>query len=495
MTFNSSLFLILFLPFCILLNYFINFRIRKLFLLAVSIIFYAWCGIQFLCIILISSIFAYFVGIGINHFSQNKSIALKRFTYIFAVFIHVAVLFRFKYLYDFLTYLNNFFRFICVDLTFTTEKILLPLGISFYTFSIISYETDVFVGNSLPQKNIVNVLLYFLFFPKVVQGPVMLYSDFERQLENNKLNLSDINDGLELFIIGLSKKMLIANNLENLVAYSFNDVVHAGTVAAWLGIAGYLLQLYYDFSGYSDMALGIGRMCGYSLPQNFNHPYMARTVAEYWRRWHITLGEWFKTYIYIPVMKSLVGSSGFSKMKNPAVTADIIALLCVWFITGIWHGSKIQFLMHGMWYFCFIAFERLRDNRRKVLRKQKKLPKRDTRVQIVTDHFITAIAIIFGQVIFRADGIVTIFNYWKKMFVFSNADGCKYLSQLNNLTIFALVVGIVFCFPVFDFVKQMNFTKRLFCVFLYKVMLVILFLISFLFVVGNGYTTFLYQVF
>lgn len=495
MTFNSSLFLILVLPFCVFINYFLSCKVRNIFLLIASILFYSWCGLEFLCIALISSILAYFAGIGIDYFENKQKFLLKKILFVSALLVHVAVLFRYKYLYDFLCYFSNVLHFFKIDMTFATEKVLLPLGISFYTFSVISYESDVFVKNAAVQKNPVNALLYFIFFPKVVQGPVMLYTDFESQLIQKKLSLSDINDGLELFIIGLAKKMLIANHLESLVAYSFDNISNVGTAAAWLGIAGYLLQLYYDFSGYSDMALGLGKMLGYSLPVNFNYPYISRNVAEYWRRWHITLGEWFKTYIYIPVMKSLVGREFFSKLKNPAVTADIIALFIVWFVTGIWHGSRIQFLMHGMWYFAFIAFERIRDNRRKKLRKLKKLPKKDTRWQIISDHCMTAVAIIFGQVIFRANGVFTILNYWKKMLCFSNTDGGLYITELNNLTIFALCVGLIFCFPVFPLIRRKVSEGNMLMQYVYKFLLVVLFLVSFSFVVGNGYSPFLYQVF
>lgn len=264
---------------------------------------------------------------------------------------------------------------------------------------------------------------------------------------------------------------------------------------AWLGIISYLLQLYYDFSGYSDMAIGLGRMMGFSLPQNFNHPYMATSVAEFWRRWHATLGEWFRNYVYLPCNRILLNKDWVHKCKNPILVCDIVSLFVVWTLTGMWHGSGIKYLIWGIWFFLFIAFERIRNFYRRKRRKQKHLPaKKDTLLQKITDRGITIIAFVFGQVLFRADSMWTAARYWKRMIIWDKRDGLLFLHQFNNYTVFIIAVGLIFLFPVYGKVRGV-FEKNTFRMGLYKICLLGTFLISFCYAMSEGYSSFLYEVF
>ncbi len=325
----------------------------------------------------------------------------------------------------------------------------------------------------------------------------MRYSDFEKQLYNRMVNLDMLNLGLERFIKGMVKKVMIADQIQPLVTYSFSNINGVGTVPAWIGLISYLLQLYYDFSGYSDMAIGLGKMVGFQLPENFDHPYLSQTVAEYWRRWHISLGEWFRDYVYMPCSRSVMAQPWIDHFKKKKMlVCDLAALLVTWIATGVWHGSGLKFLIYGLWWFSFIAFERLRAEHRKKVRKQKKLPlKKDTRIQIISDHIVTVIAFIFGQVMFRADSLQTTVQYWKKMLVWDTTDGIIILHQFDNYMVFALVVGLVFVFPVYGIIKKNIFERNMLTQFIFKNILVTAAFVAFCYAISAGYSAFLYEVF
>lgn len=500
MAFTSVVFLVLFFPACVLINYFLAEKYRNVFLCAASLVFYFWCGIQFLVLIIASSCFAYALGLLIT---RAKRAGIKKLLLIFGIAVNVGALCYYKYLFNILAALTPWLASMAGhEVTIMSQSPALPLGISFYTFSLLSYLLDVYWGICEAQKNYLNIWLYVAFFPKVVQGPIMRYADFEGQLHDRTVDLTGLNEGLERFIKGMFKKVMIADQLSGLVAYSFSNIGGVGTVPAWISVICYMLQLYYDFSGYSDMAVGLARMMGFTIPENFDHPYMSSSVAEYWRRWHISLGAWFRDYVYTPVIRSLTQKKWAKKLKKPFLVCDALALVVTWTLTGIWHGSGLQFLIYGLWFGMFIILERLRDDHRKTLKKQGRLKTlKRTGWRKALDHVVTMLAVTIGMVFFRADSLTTALRYLKRMFVWSAVDDVLMLSECRNYLVVFLVVALVFVFPVYGKVKAKM--RHLFAGTKwepvarlgYRIGLFAAFLLSFVFAVSNGYESFLYEVF
>ena len=500
MSFTSPVFLLLFFPLCILLEYWIKEEYRNIFLCIMSVLFYFWCGIRFLIIILVSASMAYLLGLAIE---QAKEGTKKNALLAMGISIQLFVLFYYKYFSDVISALAPWItRLFGNHDFFALGSIALPLGISFYSFSILSYLLDIYWGICTAQKKISLVFLYVLFFPKVVQGPIMRYKDFEEQLQDRTVCLENLNAGLERFIKGMVKKVLIADQLQGLVVYSFSNIDGVGTVPAWIGIISYLFQLYYDFSGYSDMALGLGYMVGFSLPENFDHPYMSSSIAEYWRRWHISLGAWFRDYVYTPCIRWLTGRKWLNNMKHPVLICDILSLFITWTLTGIWHGSGFNYLIYGLWYCSFIIIERLDDNRRK---KLKKLGKRKSKEKTIGEktvgHIVTIAVVIVGQILFRADSLRTALKYINKLFVWNADDGLLFFHQFDNYIVIILIVAMAFVFPIYKSLKErvINLCKdtrtELVVQVIYKVGLLAAFFVAFSYSVSNGYAAFLYEVF
>ena len=493
MSFTSVAFLIIFFPICILVYYFMNEKYRNVFACIMSIVFYSWCGIKFLILMLVSSTLMYVVG---RLIEKSDSTIKKRILLILAITYNIVILFFYKYLFNiFPSALDIWQGITSQEISFIS----LPLGISFYTFSLMSYVIDIYWEKCKANHSLVNVYLYVLFFPKVVQGPIMRYSDFESQLNSKTVNIDGLNIGLERFIKGMVKKLLIADKIQLLVNYSFNNITDANVdaIPAWIGIISYLLQLYYDFSGYSDMAIGLGNMMGFKLPENFDHPYMASSVAEYWRRWHISLGEWFRDYMYMPCSRWIISRKLIGKLKkNKMLVCDLFALAITWLFTGIWHGCGEKFVIYGLWWFAFIAFERIRDNFRKNYRKKKKLPlKKDSWWQVILNHLETAVAVVFGQVIFRSSSMSEVLLYWQKMLSFDFSDSVLIFKEVNNYTIFIFIVAIIFCFPVLNVIKDKFISKNTALTIIYRITLVIFAVIAFSSAVSSGYTAFLYEIY
>ena len=493
MIFTSATFLIIFFPFCILSYYFMKETFRNGFLFLISVLFYAWCGLKFLLLILLSATAAYVFGQVIDN---GRTERIRKLALLLGIIFSLALLIYYKYFFDMAeVFIRCVFTVPGKERAFKLSPPALPLGISFYTFSVLSYLLDVYWGKCPAQKNIIQLYTYVLFFPKVIQGPIMQYTDFYVQMDSRRLNMETVDSGIELFIKGMVKKVMIADQLQPFISYSFENIGGAGTLPAWLGLLAYLLRLYYDFSGYSDMAIGLGRMMGCSLPQNFDHPYISASVAEFWRRWHITLGEWFRNYVYMPCSRTLMKKGWVKKFKNPILVCDIISLAVVWLLTGIWHGSGIKYLVWGIWFFIFIAFEHIRHYWRKKKRKQKRLSvKKDTLRQRITDRILTVIAFTFGQVIFGADSLWTAIRYWKRLIVWDKRDGLLFFHQFNNYSVFILVVGIVFCFPIYSHIRKI-FEKNVFLKGVYKLSLLGVFFMVFCYAMSAGYSSFMYEVF
>lgn len=434
MAFSSTVFLFVFLPALLLIYYcklVKNNKTRNIILLIASLLFYAYGEPIYILVMLVSILINYTMGLLINKCKEENKNA--KIVLIIGIILNIGILIIFKYLnfiLENLTLLTN------KDLTI--ESITLPLGISFYTFSILSYLIDVYKGEIKTNEGLLNIALYITFFPKISQGPIIKYSQMQEEINNRKYVQKDFTEGVIRFIIGLAKKVIIANYIA-LIADNCFMVGSMSTATAWLGAISYTLQIYFDFSGYSDMAIGIGKMFGFNLPENFDYPYSAGSITEFWRKWHITLGLWFRNYVYIPL--------GGSRVKKPRL---IFNLLVVWLLTGIWHGANWNFVIWGLIYFVLLAIEKLTN-----LHKNKKFTK-------TIGHIYTLFFVIIGWVFFRSDSIESAIKYLTEMFTIGkkgiiDVTFIEYLKQAW----FVLTVGIIASFPVTKAIQKIIEKKKI----------------------------------
>ena len=374
MVFSSILFLYLFVPIFFLLYYIAPFRYKNVACLLFSLFFYAWGEPYYIVLMLFSISINYLLGLGL-HFKNAQS-KRKKFM-IAACIFNISILVIFKYL--------SFFSQSVFDMMGIQKQfpaIMLPLGISFYTFQTLSYIFDVYRREVPVQTKWSNLALYVSMFPQLVAGPIVRYGDINREINSRKPLIEDINYGIFRFIIGLSKKVLISNSLGVLADSVWNTSnLEISVITAWMGLVAYTLQIYFDFSGYSDMAIGLGRMIGFHFNENFNYPYMATSISEFWRRWHISLGSWFRDYVYFPM-----GGSRTSKRKM------IFNLFFVWMLTGLWHGANWTFVLWGIYYGVIICIEKLFDMNR-------------LHIPRPFMHILCMLFVMVGWVFFRSDSI------------------------------------------------------------------------------------------
>ena len=342
MLFSSSVFLFIFLP-AVLLGHFLlrGQRARNLLLLAASLVFYAWGEPVYVFLMLFSICANYLLGRGIDR-RQGKG---RKTLLVLAVAVDLGILFVFKYLNFTIENLNAL-----LGLHIQTVELSLPIGISFFTFQALSYCIDVYRGTAEVQRNILDLGLYISFFPQLIAGPIVRYNTVAEQIRSRSVDAEGFQTGVKRFILGLAKKILLANNLSVAAerAFAAAGAGEISTALAWLGAVSYTLQIYFDFSGYSDMAIGLGRMFGFRFEENFNYPYISRSVSEFWKRWHISLGRWFRDYIYFPL--------GGSRVSRAKLLRNLFA---VWLFTGVWHGAAWQFIVWGLMYGLLVAFEKL----------------------------------------------------------------------------------------------------------------------------------------
>lgn len=374
MVFSSTVFLFLFLPLTILIYYnpvCRGRRFRNYFLLLASLLFYAYGEPFFVFLMLLAIGAGWFIGLKIGQ--AEEKVQQKRWLILGCTGL-VFMLFVFKYL-----------TFCCQQIGLLLHRdmfgidIALPIGISFFTFQLLSYLFDIYYGKAKPQKNVLNTGLYIALFPQLIAGPIVRYDLIDKQIMGRKESLDDIAEGMLRFIYGLGKKVLIADYMAQVADNIFDAGVAMSVGTAWLGAIAYTLQIYFDFSGYSDMAIGLGRIFGFRFPENFNYPYIARSVTDFWRRWHISLSSWFRDYVYIPL-----GGNRCSRRRW------LWNLFVVWALTGIWHGANWTFLCWGLWYFLLLIFEKQTGFAEKIGR---------------LSHVYALLAIIFGWVIFRSANI------------------------------------------------------------------------------------------
>ncbi|NOU47764.1 MAG: MBOAT family protein [Bacteroidales bacterium] len=419
MLFSSPIFLFLFLPIVLGVYYLIQKSFRNYFLLFSSLVFFAWGGVSYSLLMLVSITFNYLFGRGIGKGRGSKN---SRVYLILGIIVNVLFLGVFKYtgfIVNNLNFLSDIFTFTPI----TDPGIILPIGISFYTFHSMSYLIDVYRGESEMQRNPFNLGLYIALFPQLIAGPIIRYHDIANQLEHRSSTINGFSYGLRRFILGLGKKVLLANQMGAIADSAFGTPVSELTGSlAWLGLITYALQIYLDFSGYSDMAIGLGQMFGLRFLENFNYPYISRSIKEFWRRWHISLSNWFRDYLYIPL-----GGSRISKWRTN------LNLMIVFFVTGLWHGASWSFVAWGFIHgFCIIA-ERLSNNR---------FPQK---LWQPLQHFYTIFVVLMAWVLFRADDIGYAWGYYGVLFGGSTAipDMIIYNKVLNNDFLLFFVLSIL----------------------------------------------------
>lgn len=495
MVFSSPVFLLIFFPsiFIIYFNPFFKSRVFKnSILLIFSLFFYAWGEPVFVFLMIFSIIINYFFGIKINILDKsdaNQKNQLhtnkKRKRYlIYSIIWNVFILFIFKYL----SFLSTIFNQIFPNNFLPVVEIKLPIGISFFTFQIMSYIFDVYYKKVDVQKNIFNLALYVSVFPQLIAGPIVRYETIADEILNRKETAENITAGTKRFILGLAKKCLLANYLaviaDLIFDNNFKTALDFTFVDAWIGAIAYSMQIYFDFSGYSDMAIGLGLIFGFHFEENFNYPYLAHSVTDFWRRWHISLSSWFRDYVYIPM-----GGNRCKKSKA------YFNMFVVWVLTGIWHGAAFTFWLWGIYYFVLLVIE-----------KTLNLDNCKNKISRFFTHILTLLFVIIGWVLFRSNSLQDSFNYIKIMFTFNfTAEKICFLENyyLKNGGMI-LILGFVALFPLVSYKRMIiekienkinNKKKIFFSTFINsicQIMLLLIFVSSVLMCIKSTYNPFIY---
>lgn len=468
MLFSSNIFIFFFLPFVIFVYYVFLRKSRKLqnlFLFLASLFFYAWGEPTFVLIMIGSILMNWCVGNLIGKFLDSNK---RRAAMVMAAGIlgNLSIIFVFKYLMFTLENLQLLFG---LD-SLVIPVIELPIGISFFTFQSISYLVDVYRRDGRVQRNLVNVGLYISFFPQLIAGPIVRYNTIDEQIMERKESLDDFSHGVMRFIIGLGKKVLIANNMAIVADYAFGAVDDTSVLMAWLGAIAYTFQIYFDFSGYSDMAIGLGKMFGFHFQENFNYPYISKSATEFWRRWHMSLGTWFRDYLYIPL--------GGNRTKTKG--RHVFNIFIVWLCTGIWHGANWTFICWGLMYFVLLIFEKYsgydindKKGRRHLLK-----------------HIYTMFFVVCGWVLFRAESISQAIDYFQNMFGGMPITDDGFVEYFRQYAAYFLI-AVIGCTP---YPKKLvgKFEGNRGIGILGIIYLLLLFLFSVSFIVKNTYNPFIY---
>lgn len=467
MVFSSVVFLFVFLPAVLLVYFICPKKARNLVLLIASLIFYAWGEPVYIFLMLASTVVAYICGRGIGAALDEGSKKEARVWLIMALVIHLGALMVFKYTDFFLRNINNIF-----DTHIKEPHLPLPVGISFYTFQILSYIVDVYWGKVAVQKSFVKLATYVALFPQLIAGPIVRYQTVEEEMTNRRETLDEFALGTRRFVAGLGKKVLIANTAGQIYT-SVHALQHSQQSVAmlWLASIAYTIQIYYDFSGYSDMAIGLGRMFGFHFLENFNYPYVSRSITEFWRRWHMSLSSWFRDYVYIPLGGNRKGP--LKQYRN---------IFIVWFLTGFWHGAEWTFIVWGLYFCLILIIEKLG------------LLKALGRAPSAVCHIYTMFLVVISWTIFAADNISGAMNDLGGMF------GLKGLSFWNDRTTTYLVSNLVLL--VIAAVGSTHLPKKMFDRYIDRpgivrstagvVLVLALFLLSIAYLVSASFNPFLY---
>lgn len=458
MTLNSIVFIFIFLPIVFFLYHLLPKKAKNLFLFLASLFFYAWNEPIY--------VIGLFLLIYLNYFfaqRMQKGRSYRKSSFYQILTINLFILLYFKY-YGF--FLENLFHFVPIKASYTLFGV--PLGISFVIFQVISYQIDVYTSKSKACQNFISFGLYVSFFPKLLMGPITRYEDMQENLENRKVTFASLEQGIVFFITGLAQKVILADTFA-LLCTSLSQPT--SVLAAWLGILAFTFQIYFDFNGYSKMAIGIGTFFGFHLPENFNYPYIATSIKDFWSRWHMTLSKWFRDYIYIPL-----GGNRTTKRKW------IRNILVVWLTTGLWHGASFTYILWGLYFGILL-----------ILEKRFPFPKGHS----VLQRIFTFILVMIGWVFFSHDTIASSFTYLGKMFGMgvSSLMDTQFLWYFQNYGIYILC-GFIGMTPL---MKQLGMAFQVERPHLYKLMTtclyMVLFVISIAYLLGAGYEAFMYAQF
>lgn len=415
MVFSSLIFLFRFLPVALLVYFITPKKLKNFAIMVLSLFFYSWGEPRYFPIMIFSILVDYTVGRAIEAHRENKG--LCRLFLAISIVCNLGLLGFFKYTNFFIANLNGL-----LGLSIQGIQVTLPIGISFYTFQTLSYSIDVYRGKVKAEKNIIDFGAFVTLFPQLIAGPIVKYTDISTALKNRRVDLDQIESGIELFIMGLGKKVLIANNIGAL----WTEVQQLGFASvssplAWLGVIAFTLQIYFDFSGYSLMAIGLGRILGFEFPPNFNHPYISKSITEFWRRWHMTMSFWFRDYVYIPL--------GGSRVSKPRWYFN---LFVTWFATGLWHGASWNFVMWGLYFLVFLIIEKA--FLLKYLEKGKIWP-----------HLYLVFLVVVSWAIFSIEDMGQLGLFFTRLFSFS--PGGDWMYYLRNYAV-TIGAGIIFSTPL-----------------------------------------------
>lgn len=463
MVFSSTIFLCVYLPLVLLGYYICPKKGRNLFLLIVSLVFYAWGEPKYVFLMIFSILVNYIFGRLMDKHRENKK--RLKLMLVLSVVIDLGLLSVFKYTDFIITNVNAIF-----GANFDLLNIALPIGISFYTFQAMSYTIDVYRNDVRVQKNLIDFGMYITMFPQLIAGPIVRYADVQDQLAERSVTTADFSEGVMRFVVGLGKKVLLANQMGAVWSdiYALGGDVSA--LMAWTGAIAYTFQIYFDFSGYSDMAIGLGRMFGFKFPENFRYPYQSVSITDFWRRWHITLSTWFKEYLYIPLGGNRRG-----------LARQALNLLIVWSLTGFWHGAGWNFVMWGLYYFVILFIEKLF-----LLKALDKLPK-------FFRHVYALLLIIIGWVIFASDDVSVLLPYLGSMFGANGAIG-----GMDVYTLLTKAVLLIICciasteLPKKLFLSAAGAMNEKAAFTLKSVLTIALLALSMILLIGDSYNPFLY---
>jgi len=467
MLFSSSEFLFFFLP-GVIFSYYVlcgkNRLLQNMLLLVASLFFYAWGEPKFVFVMVLSIMANWFFGLLVHKFKAHKSAVRGILTA--ATVFNLGIMFIFKYFMFSIENVNSLFGF-----TLSVPVIALPIGISFFTFQAFSYVLDINRGVGEVQKNPFYVGLYISFFPQLIAGPIVRYETIAHEIKHRKETLDDFTSGVTRFIVGFLKKVLLANTMAVIAKNAFDVQGTLSVGLAWLGVFAYAFQIYFDFSGYSDMAIGMGKMFGFHFLENFNYPYISKSISEFWRRWHISLGTWFRDYVYFP----LGGSRVKSKIRL------VFNLFIVWFLTGIWHGANWTFIFWGLMYYVLITYEKLTNF-------EEKLKKFGWLKYIYTMSFV-----LFGWVLFRAQNLSAAGEYLMAMFGLTGnplIDDAFVLNLTQNLVFLAACA--VFSLPTAVIIREKIGDRSKVTGAVYAAGLMILLLAAVSYLIKGSYNPFIY---
>ena len=463
MVFSSTIFLCVYLPLVLLGYYICPKKGRNLFLLIASLVFYAWGEPKYVFLMIFSILVNYIFGRLMDKHRENKK--RLKLMLVLSVVLDIGLLSVFKYTDFIITNGNAIF-----GANFDLLNIALPIGISFYTFQAMSYTIDVYRDDVRVQKNLIDFGMYITMFPQLIAGPIVRYADVQDQLADRSVTTADFSEGIMRFVVGLGKKVLLANQMGAVWSEIYALGGDVSALMAWTGAIAYTFQIYFDFSGYSDMAIGLGRMFGFRFPENFRYPYQSVSITDFWRRWHITLSTWFKEYLYIPLGGNRRG-----------LARQALNLLIVWSLTGFWHGAGWNFVMWGLYYFVILFIEKLF-----LLKALDKLPK-------FFRHVYALLLIIIGWVIFASDDVSVLLPFLGSMFGANGAIGGMDVYTL--LTKAALLV--ICCIASTELPKKLFLSaagamneKAAFT--LKSVLTIALLALSMILLIGDSYNPFLY---